>query len=225
MNVYLSVHTALRQPRRPVLDANGKEIDSGIAEKQLLREAFDDPTNPLLPSEVLWRRKEAFSDGVSHPGRSWHSVIAEHVQKVYPNEDEWQNACKQYTGTTAPYTRESLWYRKLFEKYYGTNNSSVIPYFWLPRWSGNAKDPSARTLAVYSGNNTPNSPTAQDFTNNSSTNSNPSSPIVTGKSTPPSARSPRRTATNNPNIPTFTSLSPDPDGSKLWDKVTKTSGC
>lgn len=240
MMVYLSIHTALRQPRRPVTDTHGTEIDNGVAEKQLLREAFDDPTDPLLPSEVLWRRKEAFSDGVSHPGRSWHSVIAEHVQNIYPNDTEWQQSCKEYTGVTAPYTRESLWYRKLFEKYYGTKNSNVIPYFWLPRWSGNAKDPSARTLAVYNGNNSPNSSTAtnsDNFTNNntmtnitinntpSTSSSNPSSPLVTGKTTPPSGRSPRRTAGHNPIIPTFTSLSPDPDGSKLWEKVTKTSGC
>ena len=52
-------------------------------------------------------------------------------------------------GPTAPYTAESLWYRRLFEASHGADAAVVIPYFWLPRWSGNATDPSARTLAVY----------------------------------------------------------------------------
>ena len=39
------------------------------AEKWILRMAFD--TTGLLPREVLWRRKEAFSDGVSSETKSW----------------------------------------------------------------------------------------------------------------------------------------------------------
>ena len=33
-------------------------------EKWLLRAAFDTKDQPFLPSEVLWRQKEQFSDGV-----------------------------------------------------------------------------------------------------------------------------------------------------------------
>ena len=35
-------------------------------EKFTLRKAFDDPDDPYLPSEVLWRQKEQFSDGVGY---------------------------------------------------------------------------------------------------------------------------------------------------------------
>ena len=31
-----------------------------------MRKAFDTPENPYLPSEVLWRQKEQFSDGVGY---------------------------------------------------------------------------------------------------------------------------------------------------------------
>ena len=42
-------------------------------EKHLLRKAFDG--HGLLPDNVLWRRKCAFSDGVSSQKNSWHQII------------------------------------------------------------------------------------------------------------------------------------------------------
>lgn len=36
---------------------------------QILRQAFDDASDPYLPEEVLWRQKEQFSDGV---GYGWY---------------------------------------------------------------------------------------------------------------------------------------------------------
>ena len=35
-------------------------------EKYILRKAFDDPNDPYLPKDVLWRQKEQFSDGVGY---------------------------------------------------------------------------------------------------------------------------------------------------------------
>lgn len=131
---YLSIDTRLRQPRR------GSRV-----EKQLLREAFDPrfdcPGEPLLPHEVLWRTKEAFSDGVSSTERSWYQVINENITK------ETDAGYSKYKFNK-PYTPESLWYRELFDIKYHCGEKT-IPYFWLPRWSGDAKDPSARTLKVY----------------------------------------------------------------------------
>ncbi len=43
---------------------NGKAI-----EKFCVRQAFDDPAEPYLPEDILWRQKEQFSDGV---GYSWY---------------------------------------------------------------------------------------------------------------------------------------------------------
>ncbi len=49
-----------------------------------------------------------------------------------------------------PTSKEALHYRKLFEKYYGKGEiAKVVPYFWLPLWSGKITDPSARILKVY----------------------------------------------------------------------------
>lgn len=48
-------------------------------EKWALRAAFDDAETPWLPSEVLWRQKEQFSDGV---GYGWIDGLKEHAAKV-----------------------------------------------------------------------------------------------------------------------------------------------
>lgn len=49
-------------------------------EKWWLRKAFDGLN--LLPSEVLWRKKEAFSDGVSSQEKSWFEIIQEKAATV-----------------------------------------------------------------------------------------------------------------------------------------------
>ena len=35
-------------------------------EKYILRKAFDTPEDPFVPSAILWRQKEQFSDGVGY---------------------------------------------------------------------------------------------------------------------------------------------------------------
>ena len=47
-------------------------------EKYMLRKAFD--KDDVIPHDVLWRKKEAFSDGVSSPEDSWHNIIKMHVE-------------------------------------------------------------------------------------------------------------------------------------------------
>ena len=37
-----------------------------LIEKWVLRKAFDTPNEPYLPSGILWRQKEQFSDGVGY---------------------------------------------------------------------------------------------------------------------------------------------------------------
>jgi asparagine synthase (glutamine-hydrolysing) len=146
---YLSIATALRRPRR-LDDGCSPPATAARVEKQLLREAFDDACDPLLPPDVLWRRKEAFSDGVSAPTRSWYEIVQEKMEALIPGEEGWTAECARYgAGPTAPFTKESLYYRRLFEAAYGAEAAGAIPYFWLPKWSGGARDPSARTLKVY----------------------------------------------------------------------------
>ena len=113
-------------------------------EKYILRKAFDG----YLPDELLWRRKEAFSDGVSSYQRSWFDIIKEHVDKYY-TEEEFDEISRKYTHNK-PYDKESLYYREIFEKYY-PNKSNTIPYYWKHPFT-TEQDPSARLLACYTDN-------------------------------------------------------------------------
>jgi asparagine synthase (glutamine-hydrolysing) len=117
-------------------------------EKSLLRNAFSSEYyvnydgKPLLPSSILWRRKEAFSDGVSKHSRSLYQIIQEYTDTLYPEFDS-----TVFGKHLIPKTSEQYYYRKLFEEYYkGTAN--IIPYFWMPKYI-DAKDASARSLFIY----------------------------------------------------------------------------
>lgn len=129
MKYYLHLDPCLKQP-----------ASFGI-EKYLLRDAFRE----MLPKNIILRTKAAFSDAVSDPERSWYEIIQEHVQKLVASGE---------LDTTVTYSHnppsmdETKWYRKLFEKSY-PGRAQLIPYLWLPRWSGNQQDPSARTLDIY----------------------------------------------------------------------------
>jgi asparagine synthase (glutamine-hydrolysing) len=117
-------------------------------EKWALRTAFS--TMKLLPEEVLWRRKEAFSDGVSCTEKSWYQEIQERIeQKGYVGEDWQQYAQKNFRwgvlDTAFPKTKEAFYYRFIYEIDY--KNTGDYWQFWMPRWSPETNDPSARTLA------------------------------------------------------------------------------
>ena len=138
INLYLSIDPKLRIPL--------KNHTGLITEKYLLREAFKD-TN-VLPDEVLFRKKEAFSDGVSSTERSWYHVIQEKAEKIFLDE-EFEDATKTY-GHLPPTSKEALYFRLQFEELYGKGPIElVVPGYWLPKWSGDIKDPSARLLNVY----------------------------------------------------------------------------
>jgi asparagine synthase (glutamine-hydrolysing) len=116
-------------------------------EKFILRDAFNTIENDdcIIPLEVLWRKKEAFSDGVSSIERSWHNIIKEHMDSIM--SDEYFNCNKVLYINNTPQTKEQLYYREIFCKYYGEDNSNVIPYFWMPKWCDSTlKDPSAREI-------------------------------------------------------------------------------
>lgn len=118
-------------------------------EKLLLRYAIDTMDNSLLPPEILWRSKEAFSDGVSGTGESWYQVIS---NKLHGYETD-MNTYKNFgtNGHIPPTTVEQLYYRKVFCEFF-PNTDTCIPYFWMPKYV-NATDSSARTLAHYNSNN------------------------------------------------------------------------
>ncbi len=112
--------------------------------KYLLRHAFEE--GDYLPKEILWREKAAFSDAVGH---SMVDYLKEYAQKQYSDE-EFESRCKSYTHAR-PFTKESLLYREIFEKYY-PGQSEMVADFWMPNreWEGcDVNDPSARVLSNY----------------------------------------------------------------------------
>ena len=111
--------------------------------KYLLRHAFE---GGYLPTDILWREKAAFSDAVGH---SMVDYLKAYAESAY-TEAEFTEKCAKYTHAQ-PFTKESLLYREIFEKYY-PGQSQMIVDFWMPNkeWEGcNVNDPSARVLANY----------------------------------------------------------------------------
>jgi asparagine synthase (glutamine-hydrolysing) len=130
------------EPRTPFLDRGFVQTYLSIpmedrchniknkCEKYLLRKAFSDMD--IIPNEVLWRRKEAFSDGVSTSTKSWFEVIQEFAQTQNP----------MLSGLEA----ENKYYKDIYQKHYG--NFKAVPYKWMPKFV-EATDASARTLKFY----------------------------------------------------------------------------
>jgi len=120
-----------------------KKLNKYNKGKYLLRKSFE---GDLLPHDILYREKAAFSDAVGH---SMVDYLKEYAESLYTDE-EFKEKCKKYTHA-APFTKESLLYREIFEKYY-PGQGEMIKDFWMPNksWEGcNVNDPSARVLSNY----------------------------------------------------------------------------
>ena len=112
--------------------------------KYLLRRAFE--KDGILPDEILWRQKAAFSDAVGH---SMVDDLKAYAESVY-TDDQFTEGIKKYDFAT-PFTKESLLYRDIFEKYY-PGQARMVKDFWMPNktWPGcDVDDPSARVLKNY----------------------------------------------------------------------------
>lgn len=138
------------------IDPKEKLIDkaNGRIEKYIMRKAFDTPDQPYLPSEVLWRQKEQFSDGV---GYSWIDGLKEHADKMV-SDSELKQAHHRYPDNT-PKTKEAYWYRSLFEQHFPQRSavetvpggpsvacSTATAALWDAAWAGK-EDPSGRAVA------------------------------------------------------------------------------
>jgi asparagine synthase (glutamine-hydrolysing) len=101
-------------------------VSGNKVEKYFLRLAFENN----LPEEVLWRKKEAFSDAVSNTDKD-------------NRDDLWFRKIQNYIQQTYNCT-EKEYYREMFNKHF-KKYKPMIPE-WLPKWSGNIQDPSATVL-------------------------------------------------------------------------------
>ena len=141
------------EPRTPFLDKEFTKFyisipieyrnhnQYGNCEKYLIRKSFEIYCPELLPKEVLWRKKEAFSDGVSSKKKAWYQIIQENeiIANISREENYHHND---------PDTCEKQYYRTIFNKYYNKCDK-LIPYFWMPKFIKNVTDASARTLDIY----------------------------------------------------------------------------
>jgi asparagine synthase (glutamine-hydrolysing) len=107
-------------------------------EKFLLRQVFND--NVHLPMDCLYRKKEAFSDGISSKDKSWFSIISGKMN----NEN-----IADLKGCPS---KEAYYYKNKFIQFFGENRVPIIPHYWQPNFKQNNDDyidPSARVLNVY----------------------------------------------------------------------------
>lgn len=124
IHYYMSIPPSMKQPGTT---SNGISI-----EKYLLRKAFED----LLPNSITWRVKDGMSDGISSIDRPWYMAIQERIP-----DDDFQ----EEVGHNPPPTPEARYYRNIFRKHY-PNQDTLIPYYWLPKWSGETVEPSGRLV-------------------------------------------------------------------------------
>ena len=102
------------------IDPKLKVVRNGY-EKYLLRKTFEND----LPEEIVWRRKDGFSDGVSKNEKPWYKIINDYTREHY-----------QLT--------EKEYYLKTFEQFY-KNHTYIVPYEWLPKWCEES-NPSGRLI-------------------------------------------------------------------------------
>ena len=158
VNYYLSI------PQKVRFDTN-KKIEKYLLRNSFTSENFNDVFGrQILPDEILWRRKEAFSDGVSSKGRSLFVILQELIS-INLNYENYYNNCENSSNNSKIFEKyipnietEKLYYKHIFDCHY-PECSSIVPYFWMPKYTI-AKDPSARTLELY--NTSENSENSDD---------------------------------------------------------------
>jgi asparagine synthase (glutamine-hydrolysing) len=129
VNYYLSIPPHLRNHN-----------NQNAREKFLLRSSFsltnfkNSEGKQILPDQILWRRKEAFSDGVTCQGRSLFTILQEKI-------------AKKLSCNLPDINVENLYYKQLFTEFF-KNSLDIHKYYWMPKYT-NATDPSARTLDIY----------------------------------------------------------------------------
>jgi len=119
------------------IDPNLRMPNNHKIEKFILREAFKDEF--ILPYNVLFRKKEAFSDGVSDStsDKYWFEIIKEYVENK-------EFISKKYEHLS-PISKESEYYRYMFEIMF-PKNEMILQKYWMPKFVENKTDPSAKTL-------------------------------------------------------------------------------
>jgi len=140
VNYYLSI------PQKIRFDTN-KTIEKFLLRNSFTKANFKDLFDrQILPDGILWRRKEAFSDGVSSKGRSLYVILQELIS-IKLNYENYYSGDNEGSKYNADIEVEKFYYKNIFDSHY-PNCSKILPYYWMPKYTS-AKDPSARTLDNY----------------------------------------------------------------------------
>lgn len=123
LELAMSITPTLKQPHAP---GPGHEPRM---EKWLLRAAFADASDPLIPAAVLWRQKEQFSDGV---GYNWVDGLRTHAEAVVPDL-ALAEAADRFPHAP-PTTKEAYLYRSRFEALFPGEHAARCVARWVPRW-------------------------------------------------------------------------------------------
>jgi asparagine synthase (glutamine-hydrolysing) len=128
------------------IDPQEKMITKDRIEKYILRKAFDTSDEPgiapYLPDNILWRKKEQFSDGV---GYGWIDALKDNAEINVT--DEMMKNPKAEWGDDIPDNKEAYWYRTMFDQHFPPFCASTVER-WTPTWSKQS-DPSGRAIATH----------------------------------------------------------------------------
>lgn len=132
------------------LDPEHKRIKPGRIEKQVLRDLFADD----LPTSVIERQKEQFSDGV---GYGWIDGLKDLAEQSV-RDAELADATHRFPHNP-PKTKEAYLYRTIFEEHFPLGSAAAtVPggdsvacstpeaLAWTPELSAHGADPSGRAV-------------------------------------------------------------------------------
>ena len=115
------------------------ENNANKCEKYILRNAFEGKN--IIPDEILWRKKDAFSDAV---GYNWIDYLKQHANEAVETCDastiEW---------SIPTLSKEEYLYKSIFLRHYGCWKRHN--YMWRPRWTS-VTEPSATYLRYHQNN-------------------------------------------------------------------------
>ena len=98
------------------VNPEAKMCPGATIEKRILREAFAQ----MLPSEVVWRQKEQFSDGV---GYSWIDTL-KRITADSVSDDEMAHAAERFP-IHPPRNKEEYFYRSLFAARFPSDSAAM----------------------------------------------------------------------------------------------------
>jgi asparagine synthase (glutamine-hydrolysing) len=108
-------------------------------EKYILRNSFKN--DKLLPNNILFRRKDGMSDGISgNSGKKWFEQIQEFVD-VEITDNEYLPFINKFNN------KEAYYYKKIFDNIF-PKYQPVFEY-WMPKWINCDGNPSGRILDVF----------------------------------------------------------------------------